>query len=705
MSVGPHSGSGAVLLSLAIGFAPAIGCGGGAGATGNKPDGGSTAVGGSPGGSSGSGGVGGNSLPSGLTVLAGVPGGVGQRDDVGRAARIAQPGGLADDGQGHIYIADSGAATIRKLDLATGALTTLAGTPIYLNRPIPGSDGVGAAAQFRNPTDITFAGGSLYVADANQVRRIDPTTGAVTTIAGEGTASASAITYTQFIAADNQGNLFVDVNRHQIVKIAIATGQVTPVVGTADSTDFIDGVGAAGHIAEPRALALDGNGALYVLDGGSVRRIDLATATLTTLPVGPTGLGHHVAGMASDHAGHLYLSDLYFDVVYRVTLASGELVSLAGADNVAGSEDGLPPAGHLNFPTSMIVGSSGAIYLSDRDNATVRQIDVTTGALTTLAGQAPHTGATDGARDVARFKTPLGISADAAGNVFVADTRNFSIRRLNVATGAVTTVAGDPNQSGAADGVGPAAKFIEPIGVAVGPAGTLFTVDDLAFNVRRIDLATAAVTTIAGKAGEIGGADGPGSMARFWTPVGITYDGAGTGAVLVTDANAAIRRIDMVTGNVSTSVILPMLPTGGYALFNPVGVVSDGGGNAYVVDADQHTISRVVLATGEVSLLAGSRNEPGATDGVGTAARFNGPRGVAYDGRGHLFVTEPDNHVVRRVTIDTGEVTTVVGLASERGVKTGPLPGRLNSPYGIAVLPSGDLVISDRAENVILLAH
>jgi len=90
---------------------------------------------------------------------------------------------------------------------------------------------------------------------------------------------------------------------------------------------------------------------------------------------------------------------------------------------------------------------------------------------------------------------------------------------------------------------------------------------------------------------------------------------------------------------------------------------------------------------------------------VGDSARFNAPAGLAYDGRGHLFVTEPDNHVVRRVTIDTGEVTTVVGVASERGIKTGPLPGRLNSPYGIAALATGELLISDRAENVVLLAR
>ena len=694
-----------------------VGCGSGGVRTGGHPDGAAASDGAAGGAGPGDGtggapsaGAGGGSqlppLPAGLTVLAGLPGGVGQRDDLGRAARFAVPFGLADDGHGHLYIADSGAGTIRKLDLASGALTTVAGSPSYSSRP-SSADGVGAAARFLNPTDVAVTGDSVYVADYDRLRRIDTTSGAVTTIAGGDGASPPVFDLLVTIATDGQGNVYAGT-RHTIAKIEVATGRVTTLVGQPDSSDVVDGVGPAGHLGEPRALALDGGGALYVLDGGAVRRVELATNALTTLPVTlPGGIfNHHLAGMTSDRAGHLYLSDLYFDVVYRLTLASGEVAAVSGADNVAGSEDGPPPQGHLNFPTAVTMGSDGALYLSDRDNATIRRIDPSTGTISTLAGEPPHAGSSDGERGLGRFKLPLGLSTDASGNVYVADFGNRAIRRLVVATGAVGTVAGDPLQSsGSADGIGPAARFIEPVGVAVGPPGVLFVVDDLAFNVRRIDLMTRSVTTIAGKAGEIGGGDGPGSVARFWTPVGIAFDRAGTGAVLVTDANAAVRRIDTLSGDVTTAVRLPTLPGGGYALGNPIGVASDGNGNAYVADADQHTISKVELATGAVTLIAGSRNQPGATDGAGSAARFNVPTGVAYDGGGHLFVTEPENHVVRRVTIATGEVTTVVGVAAERGVKTGPLPGRLNSPLGIAVLPSGDLVISDRAENVILLAR
>jgi len=705
-------------LALVIGLASVVGCGAGGAKTENHPDG-STASDGSTGGPPGGGaggagtsGAGGSQLPplpAGLSILAGVPGGVGQRDDVGRAARLAVPAGLAHDGRGHLYIVDSGAATIRKLDLATGALTTVAGSPSYINRDLDAPDGVGAAAHFRNPLDVAVSRDGIYIADVYRLRRLDPTTGAVTTIAGGGTASPPVFDRLAAIAADDQGNVFAADN-HTIAKIDVATGRVTTLVGQLNSTDFVDGVGPAGHLDSPQALALDPGGLLYVLDGSTVRRVDLATNALTTITVPanlPGGIGnHHLSGMTSDRAGHLYLVDLFLDVVYRLTLASGEITLVTGAENVAGSEDGPPPQGHLNSPTMVTMGSDGALYLSDRDNATVRRIDLATGALSTVAGEAPHVGSNDGRQGLGRFKQPLGLSADASGNVYVADFGNRGVRRLAVATGAVDTIAGDPQQSfGWADGIGPAAQFIAPVGVAAGPPGVLFVVDDMAFNVRRIDLMTRLVTTIAGKAGEIGGADGPGSTARFWTPVGIAYDRAGAGAVLVTDANAAVRRIDNLTGEVTTAVRLPRLPGGGLALLNPIGIASDGNGTAYVADADQHTISKVELATGAVTVIAGERNQPGAIDGVGSAARFTAPIGVAYDGSGHLFVTEPDNHLVRRVTVATGEVTTVVGVVGERGVKTGPLPGRLNSPLGIAVLRSGDLVISDRAENVILLAH
>ena len=701
-------------LALVLGLASVVGCGAGGARTDNHPDGSFASdgsIGGAPGGGAGTGGAGGSQLPPlpvGLSILAGVPGGVGQRDDLGRAARLAMPAGLADDGRGHLYIADPGAATVRKLDLANGALTTVAGSPSYTYLDAS-ADGVGAAARFRYPLDLAVAGDSVYVTDGDRLRRVAPTTGAVTTIAGGGIASPPVFSRLLCIAADTQGNVFAADDR-TIVKIEVATGRVTTLVGQLDSTDFVDGVGPAGHLGAPQALVLDPGGVLYVLDGSAVRRVDLASNALTTLmlPDGLPGgfLGHHLAGMTSDRAGHLYLVDLWLDVVYRLTLASGEITLVTGADNVAGSEDGPPPQGHLNYPTAVTMGRDGALYLSDRDNATIRRIDLPTGALSTVAGEAPHVGSNDGGRGLGRFKQPLGLSTDATGNVYVADFGNRGVRRVVVATGAVDTIAGDPQQSfGSADGIGPAAQFVQPVGVAAGAPGVLFVVDDMAFNVRRIDLMTRSVTTMAGKAGEIGGVDGPGSMARFWTPVGIAYDRAGTGAVLVTDANAAVRRIDNLTGEVTTAVRLPRLPSGDYALFNPIGIASDGRGNAYVADANQHTISKVELATGAVTVIAGSRNQPGATDGVGSAARFNAPIGVAYDGSAHLFVTEPDNHVVRRVTIATGEVTTVVGVVSERGVKTGPLPGRLNSPLGIAVLPSGDLVISDRVENVILLAH
>jgi hypothetical protein len=143
--------------------------------------------------------------------------------------------------------------------------------------------------------------------------------------------------------------------------------------------------------------------------------------------------------------------------------------------------------------------------------------------------------------------------------------------------------------------------------------------------------------------------------------------------------------------------------TGAAARFyGPHGVAADGAGNLYVADFGNNTIRKVVVATGVVTTLAGTAGMTGSSDGTGTAARFNGPESLAVDGAGNLYVADAYNHTIRKIVLQSGVVTTLVGVAGQRSVKLGPLPGGLNLPEGVAILQNGGIVISVFSENAVL---
>ena len=295
-------------------------------------------------------------------------------------------------------------------------------------------------------------------------------------------------------------------------------------------------------------------------------------------------------------------------------------------------------------------------------------------------------GNADGTGSAARFIEPYGVAVDSAGNVFVTDSANFTIRKVTPA-GVVTTLAGSAGSSGSADGTGSAARFggipgygEGPNGVAVDNAGNVFVADGGNNTIRKVTPA-GVVTTLAGLAGSSGSADGAGSTARFYGPTGVAVDSAGN--VFVADVgNDTIRRVTPA-GVVTTLAGLAGSSgsadaTGSAARFNaPSGVAVDSAGNVFVADAGNGTIQEVTPA-GVVTTLAGRAGYAGTDDGTGSAARFGwyhntvhgyyiaGPTGVAVDGAGNVFVVDTDNCTIRKVT-PAGVVTTLTGSARNQG--------------------------------------
>lgn len=298
----------------------------------------------------------------------------------------------------------------------------------------------------------------------------------------------------------------------------------------------------------------------------------------------------------------------------------------------------------------------------------------------------------DGVATSSQFNTPYGIAKDAFGNVFVADTQNNRIRKI-AADGVVSTVAG--STQGYEDGVGTTAKFTTPFSVAVDNVGNIFVADTGNNRIRKIT-SEGLVSTFAGSTQ--GYADGLGTAAQFNKPWGIAVDAFGN--VFVVDGwNHRIRKIT-AAGAVSTLAGSTQGFADGLATaaqFNfPYGVAVDALGHLYVTDQSNHRI-RKIAATGEVSTLAGSAQ--GFVDGTGNAAQFNFPMGIIVDAGGNVFVADRSNHLIRKIT-STGVVTTFAG--STQGFADGPWnAAQFYLPMGITVDDAGNVFVADSLNHLI----
>jgi type 1 glutamine amidotransferase/sugar lactone lactonase YvrE len=320
--------------------------------------------------------------------------------------------------------------------------------------------------------------------------------------------------------------------------------------------------------------------------------------------------------------------------------------TLAGAAGVAGSANGRGGAARFDFPNGIAVDADGNIYVTEKANNTVRKITAD-GVVTALAGSPIDSGSADGTGTAARFSALSGIAVDALGSLYVTDTGNHTIRKITAA-GVVSTLAGLAGSRGAEDGMGSAARFSSPWGIAADGSGNVYVADLGNETIRRIT-PNGTVTTFAGLAGSRGNADGAGSAARFSGPSGIAVDGSGN--LFVADDTPAIRKITPqgVVTTLAGKADSPGTNDGIAAVsrfISPRAVAVDRNGNVYVTD--NNATIRKITAAGVVSTLAGAPDTRGRTDGIGVDARFGPAAGVAVDGSGNLYVADGPNHTIRR---------------------------------------------------------
>ena len=744
-----------------------------------------------------------------VTTFAGAAGTSGSADGTGTAARFDTPVGIARDSSGNFFITDYGNGLVRKVTAAgvvttfSGELNTQGNLPNLFSSPygvaIDGSGNVYVSdrADIRK---ITPQGVASYF--------VGSSSGYSGSVDGSGESARFNLPYQ--MAFGPGGDLFVAEAGNHLIRKVSPSGEVRTIGGSAGTLAFRDGTAEVALFAEPTGILVDAGGYVWVADSANnglrvgARQIATSAPRIVTEPtdltVAPGGTASFLV-VASGYPAPAYqwrkngqiipatgpiltienvLTAADYDVmvanangtvtsrVASLTLASnppnnnfaaasglsGTTASATGIPASATAEAGEPahggrPAarslwwtwtapsrgdyivetvGSAN-PTRVAIytGSSvGSLQLIAQDDGSLAHgasrvqfiaesgttyriaVDVDEAPsygpvrlsvdfalrVNTFAGAAGFSGTVNGAGSAARFSGPAGVARDGAGNYFVTDYVDHVVRKITP-SGAVTVFAGTAGASGSTNGAGSVARFSTPLGIAIDASNNLYVADYGNRVIRKITPA-GSVSTFAGTVGAGGSTDGTGSAARFESPSGVAV--ASTGLLYVTDFGAhTVRKVDLSTAAVTTLAGSAMNSgnangIGTAARFNgPRGPAVDASGNVFIADFFNHTIRRIT-PTGEVTTVAGFAGSSGSADGLGSAARLTYPSGIAIDSTGRLFVAEQSDRL-RRVTLE-GLVTTVAGGAdgSQDGVS---FAARFALPTDICLSTNGKFIITD----------
>jgi trimeric autotransporter adhesin len=321
-----------------------------------------------------------------------------------------------------------------------------------------------------------------------------------------------------------------------------------------------------------------------------------------------------ITGISVDQSGNIYFVDGAANVVRKVDRSSGIISTVAGTflgfnvvDPTPFKGDGGPATeAHLNVPYGVAVDAVGNIYITDNGNSVVRKVTISTGKISTIAGKPGIFGYSGdgGLATSAELSNPYDVAVDKNNNVYIVDSQNFAIRKIDAVTGIITTIAGSgPDNQGYAGDSGPAinAKLNSPQGIAVDHASNIYIADSGNHALRKVDSSTGKISTLAGT-----GARG--------------YDGDGKQATMA-------------------------------KLNGPSRVAVDNAGDIYIADQGSHLIRKIITATGIIHTLAGTAGIAGYSGDGGPAveAKLSYPHGVAVDADGNVFITESGNSVIRAV--------------------------------------------------------
>jgi Bacterial surface protein, Ig-like domain/HYR domain/NHL repeat len=647
------------------------------------------------------------------------------------------PRGITVDSAGNQYIADQVDNKVFKLD-SSGIITTVAGIG---SQSFCGDGGPATTACLNQPIGVAVDGaGNLYITEIgnNRVRKVAAGTGVITTIAGNGSlnfcgdgglATAACLAQPSGVAVDGSGNLFIaEFGNRRVRKVTASTGVISTVAGNGSASFCGDGGLAVNACLNlPNGIAVDVAGNLFIADqlNNRIRRVEASTGVITTVAgngsasfCGDGGLAVNAClnsprRVAVEGTGNLFIADGNNFRVRMVANSTGVITTVVGNGTASVCGDGGLATDACARPEDVAVNGVGDLFTVSTQTKRVRQVLASTGVITTIAGDGTRSFCGDGFLATgACLQRITKVAVDGAGNVFIPDNFNHRIRKVEAGTGIITTVAGNGMASFCGDGgLAVDACLNLPVSVAIGPAGNLFIADQRNRRIRKITVSTGIITTVGGN-GTTNNCPGPNAIATntcIPEPADVAV-GPG-GDVLIADPRFnRVRRIVQSTGRihlVAGNGLFGFLGDGGLAvnarLNRPLGVAVGPGGDVFIADTNNHRIRRVRPSTGGIITVAGSSSFGGyfGDGGPATSARLNTPAGVFKDGSGNLYIADQRNNLIRKVEDSTGLITRVAGngLFSFCGDGGPPLNACFAGPQGVSVDTAGNLFIADTNNN------
>lgn len=635
--------------------------------------------------------------------------------------------GVAVDSAGNVYASDRDNNLVVKIS-PTGILSVIAGNGIA---GFSGDGGSATSASLCGPDGIALdAAGNVFFADqCNQrVRKVTPA-GIITTVAGNGNvgfsgdggpATAASLNVATGVAVDAAGNVYVADRENSRVRRISPNGTITTVAGNGIRGFSGDGGPAvSASFIDPIGLALDGAGNLYITDTSSyrIRRVS-ASGTVTTVagngsqnPLGDNGPATSAGlvypwGVTVDAAGNLYIAETIAKRIRKVS-TSGIITTIAGTGTPGFSGDGGPATqAQLSDAQGIAVDQAGNLYVADTGNYRVRKIS-TAGTIATVAGNGLYRYSGDGGPSVsATLNGSTGIAVDPTNNLYIVTTASHVVRRVGPG-GIISTVAGNGIGSFSGDG-GPAtsASLACPQGVTGDTSGNLYIADSCNHRIRRVNVAGTITTVVGNGSYGLRGDGGPATSASLAYPSTVAVDAAGN--LYIADTyNQAVRKVSFlgIITTVAGNGVAGFSGDGGPAinaqLNQPQGVAVDAAGNVYIADAYNSRVRRVNPA-GTITTVAGDGVARFSGDGgPASAASLGGSPRVTLDAAGNLYIADYGNSRIRKVKSD-GTITTVAGggFGGDGSLATSASLGGLND---VVFDSQGNLFISqsDRVREVL----
>ena len=734
----------------------------------------------------------------GITTVVG-NGTVGNTGDGGPAtsAETNNPAGLGFDSAGNIYLTEFGGCRVRKVTISTGYISTVAGTGTCGNTA-DGGQAASSAVNLPNHRVAFDSAGNFYFAEQgnHKVRKVNILTGVMTTVAGNGTAGSTGdgglatsakLNGPADVFIDSSNNIYVaDGGNNKIRKVTASTGYISTVVGngTAGSTGD-GGAPLSAELSNPQGVTLDSAGNIYIGDAGNnkIREVTKSTGYISTVAGNGTA-GYSGDGGAAinaeingyfevsiDSSGNIYIGDWYNNRVRMVNIGTGIITTIAGNGTSGYSGNGGPAtSAQLNSPNGSAFDSSGNLYIAEGFAGVVQKILLNPAFPTTTLGSSSaaqnfflqtttaetiatngitaqqsqggkqefSVGSVSGCTLNGSTSNPIGTvctvpitfspaypglrtvpltAVTGSGKITFGLTGVGTGPLAALAPGVISTVAGNGTAGGAGNN-GPAtsAQLNNPLKVAVDSAGNIYIVNSNGQDVQKVTASSSTISIVAGN-GTSGysGDGGAATSAQLKSPWGLGIDSAGN-IYIADSANCRIRKVTVGTNKIATVAGTGTCSySGDGGLATSAGIMAptsdiafDSYGNWYFGENGDHRVRKVNISTGIITTMAGNGISGYSGDGSAAInAEINNPSGVALDGSGNIYISDWVTAVVRKVTVSTGIISTVAGTGTVGFSGDGgpAIDAELSAIGSLTVDQVGNIYIADTGNNRIRVVN